>query len=173
LPLTTVFSLLPDTGKFDSQCEGLYAHAFGPGRYAKAAARLRENNLCHRDVSVLAFKAEKLVGACRLWPIGASNGAIALFLGPIAVDASVRSAGLGQSLVWACLQAVDLILPSPVILVGDLSFFSRFGFAVIPEGLITMPGPVDPNRLLWRVDGLTATLPAGLLSVPHATSSAS
>jgi predicted N-acetyltransferase YhbS len=165
--------LIPDDGHHDAPCEALYARAFGPGRHAKAAARLREDNVCQRDISFLAFVGETLVGACRLWPIEAPDGAKALFLGPIAVDMSMRSAGLGQRLVLACLAAADAKGQGlPVILVGDLSFFGRMGFETVPVDSIAMPGPVDPKRLLWRVGG-ASTLPQGRLSVPRATNPAS
>ena len=35
-----------------------------------------------------------------------------------------------------------------VVLVGDLPYYGRFGFAVVPRGQILLPGPVDPARLL-------------------------
>jgi predicted N-acetyltransferase YhbS len=156
--------LIPDDSRHDVACEALYARAFGPGRHAKAAARLREGNACRRDLSFLAFSGGTLVGACRLWPIEASNGVKALFLGPIAVDKSMRSAGLGQRLVLACLAAVDAGDALPVILVGDLPFFGRMGFEVVPAGSVVMPGPVDPKRLLWRLDLQSpAQLPLGRL----------
>jgi predicted N-acetyltransferase YhbS len=168
--LTRTISLIPDNGLYNPQCEALYARAFGPGRHAKAAARLREGNVCQRDVSILAFAEGVLVGACRLWPIETGNGTHVLFLGPIAVDAAERSAGLGHRLVSACLKAVDARQSRPVILVGDLSFFDRMGFEIVPPGQVAMPGPVDPKRLLWRLGNDIQILPEGRLSVPHATS---
>jgi predicted N-acetyltransferase YhbS len=36
-----------------------------------------------------------------------------------------------------------------VILVGDLPYYARAGFAITPSGRIVMPGPVDPARLLY------------------------
>ena len=35
-----------------------------------------------------------------------------------------------------------------VILVGDLPYYERVGFRLLPPGQITMPGPVDFTRLL-------------------------
>jgi predicted N-acetyltransferase YhbS len=35
-----------------------------------------------------------------------------------------------------------------VVLVGDEPYYGRFGFHPIPPEQITMPGPVDPRRLL-------------------------
>jgi predicted N-acetyltransferase YhbS len=35
-----------------------------------------------------------------------------------------------------------------VILVGDEPYYARFGFRRIPPGRLSLPGPVDPARLL-------------------------
>jgi predicted N-acetyltransferase YhbS len=35
-----------------------------------------------------------------------------------------------------------------VLLVGDEPYYGRLGFARVPYGQITLPGPVDPDRLL-------------------------
>ena len=35
-----------------------------------------------------------------------------------------------------------------VVLVGDEPYYGRVGFKKIPKGTATMPGPVDPARLL-------------------------
>lgn len=158
-----------DDGLHDGVVEQLYARAFGPGRFAKAAARLREGNACYREKSVLAFAGDVLVGACRLWPIVGDNQVAALFLGPIAVDQNLRGAGLGQHLVLACLALVDAGPSQPVILVGDDAYFGKMGFERVPSGQVIMPGPVDPKRLLWRTINANAPPPNGRLSVPRAT----
>ena len=35
-----------------------------------------------------------------------------------------------------------------VLLVGDMPYYGRFGFAPVSPGEVTLPGPVDPARLL-------------------------
>jgi predicted N-acetyltransferase YhbS len=145
--LSSELDFLPDTGRHDAVVETLYARAFGPGRFAKAAARLREGNAYLCAQSMLAFDRDTLVGACRIWPIVDQYGQTALFLGPIAVDSGARGRGIGAKLVQACLNACQ---NETVILVGDLSFFGAQGFEIVPLGQLVMPGPVDPNRLLWR-----------------------
>ena len=35
-----------------------------------------------------------------------------------------------------------------VVLVGDEPYYGKAGFKPIPRGRVTMPGPVDPARLL-------------------------
>jgi predicted N-acetyltransferase YhbS len=34
------------------------------------------------------------------------------------------------------------------VLVGDVPYYGKLGFVPIPVGQITLPGPVDPSRLL-------------------------
>lgn len=171
--MSELIDIIPDDGHHDDQVERLYAQAFGPGRFAKAAARLREGNDCQRELSVLALQGKVLCGVCRLWPIVTDNGVAALFLGPIAVDQSMRSIGLGKQLVDACLAAVDASTRQTVILVGDYSYFGKLGFDIVPAGQVIMPGPVDPKRLLWRVGDPQLPEPIGRLSVPRATTLAS
>ena len=94
----------------------------------------------------------RLLGSVRLWSI-AIDGVPALFLGPIAVVADNRKAGLGAELVEACLtHASDAGLG--VLLVGDAPYFGRFGFIAAPD--VRLPGPVDQRRLLWRGEGQPA-----------------
>ena len=118
--------------------------AFGPGRYAKTAERLRETNA---PLAGFVMRAEgAVVGSVRLWPVRIGPRR-AGFLGPIAVDPVWREAGAGAELVQAVItRARDLDLAG-VLLVGDTPYFGRFGFVEAP-GLV-LPGPVDPRRILW------------------------
>lgn len=127
--------------------EALVLAAFGPGRYAKTAERLRE-----RAAIVAGFVVHEggaLLGSVRLWSI-TIGGEPALFLGPIAVAADSRKAGLGADLVQACLTFAAGT-GQGVLLVGDAPYFGRFGFTAVPG--VRMPGPVDPRRLLWHGEG--------------------
>ena len=170
LELTATFDLFPDAAAYDAGAEALYALAFGPGRHAKAAARLREGNRCRRDVSFVALSdADQLVGACRLWPLVTDQGVKALFLGPIAVAPDQQGQGLGGKLVEACLTASDSLTGLPIILVGDLAFFQPYGFKRVLKGQMILPGPADPNRLLWRPSpGLDVAIPIGKLLIQTA-----
>lgn len=122
--------------------EALVLAAFGPGRFAKTAERLRER--ARIAVGFVAREDGKVIGSVRLWAISV-GGAPALFLGPIAVSAASRRAGLGADLVQAC---VDHAGDAGILLVGDLPWFGRFGFRAAPD--VRLPGPVDPRRVLWR-----------------------
>jgi predicted N-acetyltransferase YhbS len=127
--------------------EALVLRAFGPGRYAKAAERLREGRAPLRELSFVAWEQGRAVGCVRLWAIVA-GGAPALLLGPIAVEADHRNNGLGGALVARACEAAEAGGHRLIVLVGDMPFFGRLGFAPAPK--LAMPGPVDRRRVLAR-----------------------
>ncbi|MBX3477807.1 MAG: N-acetyltransferase [Brevundimonas sp.] len=139
--------------------EALVLAAFGPGRFAKTAERLRER--AGIEAGFVVREGGRVVGSVRLWRItvGETN---ALFLGPIAVDAASRRAGLGADLVAACIAHAKAAGTGGVLLVGDPPYFTRFGFAAAPG--VRLPGPADPRRVMWlpvgikAVEGMTAPL---------------
>jgi predicted N-acetyltransferase YhbS len=132
--------------------EALVLRAFGPGRYAKAAERLREGREPLRELSLVAWDGGRVVGCVRLWPVMVGE-APALLLGPIAVDADCRSQGLGAALVERACAAAAAAGHRLVVLVGDMPFFGPHGFSPAPAAV--MPGPVDQRRVLARslIDG--------------------
>jgi predicted N-acetyltransferase YhbS len=88
-----------------------------------------------------------VVGVCRIW--SAEAGAPVFFLGPLAVDPSGQAAGAGLALARDAIAACRAIGGNGVILVGAERFFRPLGFTIVPPGKVTLPGPVDPARLLW------------------------
>lgn len=126
--------------------ESVVAAAFGPGRFAKTAERLREGS--EPIAGFVAREGGRIVGSVRLWPI-CIGGAPAAFLGPIAVELEHRKGGVGAELVDACLKAAADLGLRAILLVGDSPYFGRFGFERA-EG-VALPGPVDPRRVLVKV----------------------
>jgi predicted N-acetyltransferase YhbS len=130
--------------------EALIDRAFGPGRFAKAAERLREGREPWRELSVTAWEGAALAGAVRLWRIRVGDTP-AVLLGPIAVDSSWRGAGLAQAMAReACARARDAGV-GLVLLVGEERLFGPIGFVRVEAGRVTLPGPVDPRRVFVRV----------------------
>ena len=124
--------------------DALVAQAFGPGRYAKTAERLREGSEPIAGLCFVVREAGLVTGTVRLWPVEAAGVRLA-FLGPIAVDASRRSDGLGAALVERACVAAKAAGWLGVLLVGDEPYFGRFGFK---RAKIALPGPVNPARVL-------------------------
>jgi predicted N-acetyltransferase YhbS len=125
----------------------LVDNAFGPGRWAKTAERLREDNRPILGASLVAREAGRVTGSVRLWPVMIGDTPAA-FLGPIAVEDAGRRRGLGAQLVeLACAEAQAQGLAA-VLLVGDEPYFGRFGFVRCKARI---PGPVDQRRVLIRM----------------------
>jgi len=127
----------------------LIDRAFGPGRRAKAAERLREHNSPALDLSLAAWAGSDIVGCVRMWPIHIGDTP-AILLGPFAVDDVWRSRGLGSDLVRRACEGAQAAGHAIILLVGDDPFFTKLGFETVSAGRVTLPGPVDPRRLLWR-----------------------
>ena len=145
LPEAPAWRVEPETPADREAVEALVLSAFGPGRFAKTAERLREG--AEVDAGFVIRDDGAVIGSVRLWQIRVGETP-ALFLGPIAVEASVRSGGMGAALVQACLEHAG---ETAVLLVGDPPYFSRFGFRPAPSARLT--GPVDQRRVLWRGAG--------------------
>lgn len=127
--------------------EALLDRAFGLGRFAKTSERLREGRAPATDLSFVATVGSTLVGTLRLWHIEAGRQP-ALLLGPLAVDASQRGAGIGSALIEHGLMRARKLGHEAVILVGDAPYYARFGFTHAPVEALVMPGPVDADRFL-------------------------
>ncbi|HEX8663558.1 MAG TPA: N-acetyltransferase [Beijerinckiaceae bacterium] len=127
--------------------ERLHERAFGPGRFARTAFRLREGAPHIPELSFTALVGTLLVGSVRLTPVTAGQ-APALVLGPLTVDPAFENRGIGRALIERALQAAREAGHRLVVLVGDEPYYARFGFRRVPAGQLAMPGPVDPARFL-------------------------
>lgn len=139
-------SILQERPEDAPSIERLHERAFGPGRFARTAFRLREGAASTPELCFTALVGTLLVGSIRLSPLqlGAAPG---LLLGPLAVDPAFEGRGIGAALIGRSLEKARAGGHVLVLLVGDEPYYSRFGFRRAPAGL-TLPAPVDPARLL-------------------------
>jgi predicted N-acetyltransferase YhbS len=140
--------LRPQSPSDLSAIERLDERAFGPGRFARSAYRLREGVEPDYRLSFVARVGTLLVGANRMTPIRCEDTP-ALLLGPLTVDPAFRSGGIGEALVTKSLEAARSAGHRLVLLVGDMSYYGKMGFRPVPPGRLTFAGPVDPERLLY------------------------
>lgn len=80
---------VPESAAHDPEIEDINAEAFGPGRYARAAYRIREGGPHLASLSFAALKDGAVVASVRMTPIAAGEGR-ALLLGPLAVRPAFR-----------------------------------------------------------------------------------
>ena len=128
------------------EVEALYDLCFAPGRTALSSYRLRDDvapvgPLC----LVLRDETGALVGAIRYWPVRV-GGVPALLLGPVAVHPTRQGEGLAGILIHESLARAVALGHARVMLVGDLPYYRRFGFARL-DG-VAMPPPTNPDRIL-------------------------
>ncbi|MDP2355569.1 MAG: N-acetyltransferase [Beijerinckiaceae bacterium] len=129
------------------QIERLDERAFGPGRFARTAYRLREGVGPDFALSFVAHVGTLLVGSNIMTPV--KCGAIEmLLLGPLTVEPAFRSRGIGEALAARSLEAARAAGQKLVLLVGDEPYYARLGFKRAPYGRLVLPGPVDPARVL-------------------------
>ncbi len=146
-PTDISLTIQPETADDGPAIDRLNERTFGPGRYAKTAYRLREQVAHSRDVSFTARVGTLLVGSVRLSPVRIGETK-ALLLGPLTVEPPFRDHGIGHALIMRALDTARAKGHRLVILVGDEPFYGKCGFRAVPPGRATMPGPVDPARLL-------------------------
>ena len=147
-------TILAETPDDAAAIDRLNERTFGPGRFAKAAYRLREEVAHRLDVSFTARIGTLLVGSVRLSPVRIGETK-ALLLGPLTVEPAFRERGVGHALIERALKEAKAKGQRLVILVGDEPLYGKSGFKRVSPGRAIMPGPVDPGRLLVAelVDG--------------------
>lgn len=144
-------SLSDATPEDQPAIESLLDTTFGLSRRTKTSYRLREGSMPAAGLSVVAREADLgLVGTITYWPLRIGKaGASALLLGPIAIHPERQNRGIGMALMRTTLAKAQTQGHALVILVGDAPYYARVGFMKVPEGQLLLPGPVDPNRLLF------------------------
>ncbi|PYE87102.1 GNAT family N-acetyltransferase [Phyllobacterium leguminum] len=131
----------------DPEIEAINAEAFGPGRFTRAAYRIREGGAHDRALSFVALQGGIVVGSVRMTHVVIGTTP-ALLLGPLAVRPEWKNRGIGRALMRMAMDAARLAGHRLVVLVGDAPYYEPFGFSKVEPGQISMPAPVDPNRML-------------------------
>ena len=132
---------LPDVAKLE-------ARVYGPGRFARTAYRLREGGNQRSELCMSAWIGGALAGAVRFTHVKLGENCRAALLGPLNVAPEHTGANLGVRLIEAAADTAKELSLDALILVGDAPYYSKAGFNPLPYGRVTMPGPVDPARLL-------------------------
>ncbi len=143
----TDLTITAETADDEAAIERLHERTFGPGRYAKTAYRIREDVVHSLELSFVARIGTLMVGSVRLSPIRIGDTP-ALLLGPPPVEPPFRERGIGLKLMQRALDVAKAKGHRLAVLVGDEPYYGKAGFKRIPKGQVTLPGPVDPARLL-------------------------
>ena len=126
----------------------LHAAVFGPGRFARSAYRVREGTDFASPFCRVAVDGDRIIASLRLTPVTVGDTPGALLRGPLAVDPACANQGFGRRIVAESFAEAKQAGFKLVLLVGNLSYYARMNFAVVPPGRIWLPGPADPARIL-------------------------
>jgi len=140
-------SIVVETPEDAIAIERLHERTFGPGRFVRTAQRIRERRGHIPGLSFTAWIGTLLVGSVRATPVRIGETP-ALLPGPLTVELPFRGRGIARELLDRTLTEARAVGHRLVVLVGDETYYAASGFAAIPKGQVTLPGPVDPTRLL-------------------------
>ena len=142
----------PDDDKF---VEELQALAFGPGRFARTAFRVRERFPIDKCLCLIAEVDGTPCGSVWMTPISV-GGIDGYMLGPLATHPDFRKRGVGKMLAKDVTRlALERGKGSFVILIGDRDYYCPLGWQPTTIGAVQWPGPVDPTRVLVYSDDRT------------------
>ncbi len=145
------FTIVPQEPQHQNEIEHLLDEVFGLCRRVKTSYRLREGEKPVQGLSFVAVESgNRIVGAISFWNVFiGEKGFRALLLGPLAVAPNRQGTGIGRGLMKLGLERAAQMGAKLVILVGDEPYYGRVGFRKVPAERLIMPGPVDPDRLLY------------------------
>lgn len=162
------FVMVAETAADVAAREALLDRAMGPKRRKKSSEKLRRGRRPSEGLAFVARDASGgVAGTVRLWDVSlGEGGAAALLLGPLAVDPSLKNAGIGSALMRHAIAEAARLGHAAILLVGDAPYYTRFGFSAGKTGSLAMPGPYERHRLLalelveGALDGVHGTLKA-------------
>lgn len=134
--------------------EALLDAVFGSDRFNKASYRFREGVDPIPELSQVAHSNHRLVATIRFWPVVIGENRIAaVLMGPVGVQPDRRGEGMGVALIRRTLDMARDLGFGICVLVGDASYYQRFGFEPADPFGVFMPG--QPNRLMVKelIDG--------------------
>ncbi|WP_082461314.1 MULTISPECIES: N-acetyltransferase [unclassified Devosia] len=151
-PLSGQLTVRPATPADDVFVDDLQAIAFGPGRFARTAFRVRERFPIDQSLSLISEVDGTACGSVWMTPISV-GGMKGYLLGPLATHPNFRKRGAGKLLAReVSKRALARGEGHFVLLVGDQDYYCPLGWVPTTPGNIQFPGPVDTSRVLLLAD---------------------
>ncbi|WP_255454755.1 GNAT family N-acetyltransferase [Parasphingopyxis sp. CP4] len=133
--------------------EALLDAAFGADRHGRTAYAVRAGTEAVADLSYVCLDNQKLVGSLQSWPVVLTTPdhrrMPLIMVGPVAVTPEHQSQGIGNQMTRVVAQRLDLAGVS-AMMIGDPEYYEAFGFRSGPASDWSLPGPVEPERILLR-----------------------
>lgn len=158
-----MIELSPERPADSAAIEALLDAAFGPDRLKKISYSFRHGVEPLHDLSLVARAGDTVIGTIRAWPIAVESSPVpAILVGPVAVDRAWQGGGTGRRLIEAALAGARRQGIALAVLVGDTSYYGRFGFAPAAAWGLVMPRE-NPDRVLALVLDPGVAIPSGRL----------
>lgn len=147
---------IPTLAAHESAIENLLDACFGKQRKQRTAYAIRHGSKPIKNLSFVIAEGDNIIGsiACSSILLKNDTKCIAMIMvGPIAISPDHQNIGLGKLLmetVFNVAQNDPNHAERPLFLIGDLEYYSRFGFINMPQNEWTLPGPFERERLLIR-----------------------
>ena len=148
-PKAAPFAIRAERASDVAAREALLDACFGENRHTRTCQSLRDGRAPAEGLAFSAVARGQLVGTVRLWHVSA-GGLPALVLGPLAVASAYRKLGVGAALMDHALAAASARGHRAVLLLGDASYYARFGFSAARTGELALPGAFERDRLLAK-----------------------
>ncbi|MGP1283753.1 MAG: GNAT family N-acetyltransferase [Parasphingopyxis sp.] len=151
-----MITLQPLSAVSPDAIEALLDLSFGADRHGRTAYAVRAGTEPDRVLSFVALSDGALAGSLQSWPVrlDAPDGRCRplVMVGPVAVHPGHQNQGIGKHMTRVVTQRLDLAGRS-AMMIGDPDYYEPFGFRSGPAGGWTLPGPVEPHRILLRAAG--------------------
>ena len=132
------------------EVEQLLDLVFTPRRKLLSSYQLRSSaNKVNKLSYVIKDSSNSIVGSIRFWKIKIdSHSSRGLLLGPLAIHPIYQSEGLGEKLVLNSIEQASVDNWNWIVLVGDVDYYSKFGFSKKPTRGISLGDGLDDGRLI-------------------------
>ena len=142
--------LLLEDNRDHVEVEQLLDLVFTPKRKLLSSYQLRgPANKVNKLSYVIKDPSNSAVGSIRFWNIKINgHSSRGLLLGPLAIHPIYQSEGLGEKLVLNSIEQAAADNWNWVILVGDVDYYSKFGFSKKPMSGLSLGDGLDDARLL-------------------------
>jgi predicted N-acetyltransferase YhbS len=150
----------------------LHLQTLGPSFMESASSKLRASCPADQVMHIVAREEGKVVGSIqlrriRLECVGCPSDQKISFLGPLVTSKFYQGMGLGSKLMDYGLSLLHKEGYRVVFLVGDATYYSRFGFFSVRPMNIALPDNKDRDRLLCKTLGRPFALPIYARLAPY------
>lgn len=138
----------------EAEIEALLDAAFGKDRHGRTAYAIRRDMDWLPELSfAVVDDSGDMIGLLQSWPValheGENSSSDLIMVGPVAVHPDHQGGGHGRALMDHMVPLARAMNATPLVMIGDPEYYGRFwGFSAEYTPLWTVPGPVDPSRLL-------------------------